>query len=87
MQNIGYLNFSVTSPTLFSFVDAENTQHSYDFDPQEPQSCIEAVAALIQQHGLTRVICNKTGFGLCGSISAFLKSKYSNNSCTFELDE
>lgn len=86
MDTIGYLNFSVVNPTLFTFEDAEGTQRHYEFEPQEPQECIKAVATLIQQHGITKVVCNKIGYGLCGSISQYLKTTFGNNNCQFELN-
>ena len=73
MDKIGYLDFSVVNPTLFTFVDDSGTEHRYEFEVQEPQDCIKTVATLIQQHGLTKVVCNKIGYGLCGSISQHLQ--------------
>ena len=87
MDKIGYLDFSVVNPTLFTFVDEGGTEHRYEFEVQEPQDCIKTVATLIQQHGLTKVVCNKIGYGLCGSISQHLRTVYGNTNCFFELNE
>ena len=86
MENIGYLDFSVVNNTLFSY-DSHGEHVQLEFDPMEPQKCIETIATVIQQNGLTRVICNKLGYGLCGSISQQLKAKYNNNNCFFELND
>jgi len=86
MEKCGYLDFTVINPTLFTFTDDEGTTRHYEFDPQEPKDTIETVGTLIQQFGLTKVICNKIGYGICGSISQYLKTKYNNNKCLFELN-
>ena len=81
-EKYGYLHFSVTADTIFSFDGQE-----FYFDPQDPERQINAIATLIQQNGITHVICNKIGFGLCGSISQHLKTKYNNYNCQFALNE
>ena len=83
-----YLNFSVTEHTVFSFFDTDlDLRRTIEFDPLEPQECIKAVASLIQKYGITKVYCNKIGYGLCGSISQYLKTNYSNDTCFFELND
>ena len=87
MENIGYLDFSAVSPTVFTFDDDQGTHREYHFEAQDPQTCIKSIATLIQEHGLTRVVCNKIGYGLCGSISQYLKATYGNTKCYFELND
>ena len=84
----GYLNFSVVADTIFSYYDTEEqVRKEIAFDPIEPEDCIKAVAAIIQKYGIETVVCNKIGYGLCGSISQYLKSTYNNNTCFFELND
>lgn len=86
-MKIAYLDFSVVNPTLFKYVDKFGNEQEEQFDPQEPQECIKSIATLIQLNGIEKVICNKIGYGLCGSISQQLKTSYGNNNCYFELND
>lgn len=86
MEKIGYFNFDVVNPTLFTFVDENGQEHRYEFDVQEPQECIRTVSTFIQQQGIKKVVCNKMAYGLCGSISQYLKTNYNNYNCQFELN-
>jgi len=85
---VAYLNFSVVENTLFSYYDPQTDDRvEVQFDPMEPHKAIEAIASIIQKCGIEKVICNKIGYGLCGSISQYLRTTYNNASCFFELND
>lgn len=87
MEKIGYLNLNATMPTLFSFVDEKGEIHKFEFAIGSPKECIDTVSILIEQHGVTKVHCNKLAYTVHENIAQLLKTNYNYNNCSFDLTE